>query len=395
MAIRCNEFRNPGTGASNEINMKGNGFLVLGFLEAAACLLAGLEGCVTPFNPPPTNNNPDELVVEGLINVNGPTTVQLSRTRSLRDSFGIVPESGAQVSVEDVNGSVYPLFDEGSGNYTMSSPGGISDSLRLNIITTDGNQYQSDFQAPVPATPIDSISWKIVNGNLQIYANTHGPEGATDYYLWRYEETLQFHSYYKAFFLWQDGQVVPLPPGEDIYTCWKSDYSTNILLGTSSGLSQNVVDRAPLVTIPDHAQQLSVLYSILVHQYALGNQAFQFWTSLRANTEQLGTIFDPVPSTGQGNLVCVTHPEQKVIGYVSVGSEVDQRIFISKAQMPMDWNQPPGCPLIVVPDGQFSFYFGPSLLPITQDGLSSFYGSYPPCVDCTTIGSNVKPSFWP
>ncbi|HUX84462.1 MAG TPA: DUF4249 domain-containing protein [Chitinophagaceae bacterium] len=375
--------------------MNRNNFRVTGLLMAAACLLAGWPGCVTPFNPPPTNQNPEDLVVEGFINVNGPTTIKLSRTRSLRDSFGIVPETGAQVSVEDANGSVYPLLEQGSGYYTLGTLNGITDSLRLNIITTDGNQYQSDFQLPVPATPIDSISWNLVNGNLQVYANTHGPEGATEYYLWQYEETWQFHAYYKAFFLYQGGQIVPLAPGVDIYTCWKTDSSSGILLGSSSGLSKNVVSQALLVTIPDHAQQLSVLYSILVHQYALSSQAFQFWTSLRANTQNLGTIFDPLPFTGHGNLVCVTHPEQQVIGYLSVGTEVDQRIFVSNAQMPVDWNQPLGCPLVVVPGDSLSYYFGPSLDPITQDGIFNYYGSTPPCVDCTATGTKVKPSFWP
>jgi hypothetical protein len=361
----------------------------------AAIILAGLDGCVTPYNPPAISKVINYLVVEGFINLNGTTTILLSRTTPLKNGNGLQPELGAQVNVEDIQGNDYPLGEQGNGFYTLTNPPGITDSVRVMIHTADGNQFVSDYEMPVAATPLDSVSWSVVNGGVQLYANTHGAPQSDNYYLWQYEETWQFHSYFKSILEYQNGMVVPLPPGDDIYTCWKFDSSQDILVGSSSGLTENVVGREPLVFIPDHAQQLSVLYSILVHQYTINAEAYQFWVNLRNNTEQLGTIFDPVPFTGQGNLHCVNNPAQPVIGFISAGSEVDQRIFISNSQVPSDWNQEPFCPLIVVRGDSLSYYFGVSLRPVTQLGVSDYYGSFTNCVDCTVTGTNVKPPFWP
>ncbi|HVB02521.1 MAG TPA: DUF4249 domain-containing protein [Chitinophagaceae bacterium] len=357
-----------------------------------------VAGCITPFDPPAISNPTADLVVEGFINTgNGPTDFMLTRTSSLSGISQPAPELNAQVSVEDGQGNIFPLTEIGNGNYTLSSLGSdTTGKFRLQIHTADGEQFISDYDSAVSTPPIDSVSWGLESGDLHIYVNSHDPTGQVDYYRWNYQETWEFHSYYKSYLEWLGGAVVARPPGQEAYTCWHADQSTDILISSASGLSSDIISRFPLTVVADHSKQISVLYSILVDQFGMSQAAYQYWQALEKNTEQTGTIFDPLPFTADGNLHCVTNPAEKVIGFVSAGSEQQQRIFISNAALPADWNIEPDCPLVVVPADSVQFFFGISeLLPISQDGVSAYFASEATCVDCTLTGTNVKPSFWP
>jgi hypothetical protein len=129
----------------------------------------------------------------------------------------------------------------------------------------------------------------------------------------------------------------PVNPGPDttIFKCWKSVSITSILIGSSEKLSQDVISQQPTAsTFRCASQQLGVLYSINVKQYALSEQAYRFLQQLKRNTEQLGTIFDAQPSDNNGNIRCITNAQEPVIGFVEVSEEKTKRIFISNTQVP-------------------------------------------------------------
>ncbi len=69
--------------------------------------------------------------------------------------------------------------------------------------------------------------------------------------------------------------------------------------------------------IPTGSEKLSVAYSDLIRQYAISKEAFNFWTNLKKNTEQLGSLFDLQPFTELGNIQCINNPSVKCIGYIS------------------------------------------------------------------------------
>src|SRR4051812_9797221 len=154
--------------------------------------------CKEAYNPPVSSPVTGYLVVEGFINSgNGVSTITLTRTTKLDDSVAIIYENEAQVKIEDEGGATYPLNWRNSGTY-------ISDSLSLNqaskyrihIKSVNGSEYVSDFTAVKNTPPVDSISWNIENGGVQIYVNSHDPSNNTKYYQLKYSETWEFHSPY-------------------------------------------------------------------------------------------------------------------------------------------------------------------------------------------------------
>ena len=163
-----------------------------------------------------------------------------------------------------------------------------------------------------------------------------------------------------------------------------------------------VLLQAPLIYIEPHSRKLSVLYSILVKQYALDVNGYNFWVAMKSNTEQVGSIFDPQPNQTNGNIHCTTDTSEKVVGYIGAGNTVEKRVFIHNNLMPAGWNFPEDCLLITVPansDSLIYYFRDGGFSPIgetrSQTGEIRYMSSFVQCVECTLNGTNIKPAFWP
>ena len=373
-------------------------------------LIPGI-GCKEPYNVPSPSPPTGYLVVEGFINNGqGPTGITLTRTTKLYDSVDIIYERNAQLSIEGENNESFPLYESINGTYLSSQLYLNSNKkYRLHIKTTDGKEYLSDFATVKSTPPIDSVSWKRENG-VQIYISTHDPQNNTRYYQWKYEETWEFHSAYKSELKYVLDPNTNSPIGirdrnpdqtadTTIYKCWKTNNSTNIALGSSEKLTQDLI-YLPLIYLEPGSAKLTVLYSINVRQYALSHEAYLFLQKIKKNTEQLGSLFDPQPSELQGNIHCITYPAEVVVGYVEVSREQQQRIFINRSQVP-DWAYTPRCRQIKIDNNRDSIMkYGSGVIPTVPAAfagmsITAFYATEERCMNCTLQGTNVRPAFWP
>jgi Domain of unknown function (DUF4249) len=170
-------------------------------------------------------------------------------------------------------------------------------------------------------------------------------------------------------------------------------------VGSSAKLDQDIISLAPITVIPFTSVKITVRYSILVKQYALTKEGYDYWDILKKNTEQLGTIFDPQPSHLFSNIHCVTNPDEEVIGFISAGSTTEKRLFISRNEVD-PWNFVSRCDeqTLVLPNEYKSIFGGGILIPLNPLVMNGFvigfYGGAPTCIDCRLTGTNVKPSFW-
>lgn len=392
------------------------------FNKATYIIIAGALGltcCTKPYNPPAVKAATGYLVVEGVINAGNDTTkFQLSHTISLGSDSSIAPVIGATVVIQGNDNSSYTLTGNNAGIY-MAPPLGlnISKEYRIDIKTTDGKEYQSDY-VPVKVTPaIDSVSTVIKSNGLQVNLNTHDPANNTRYYRWDYTETWEFHAKYFSDYVSNGDTVIYRQPADQIYFCYNNDNSTNILLGSSAKLSQDVISTAPITFVPSTSEKIETEYSILVRQYALTNDAYTFWTNLKKNTEQLGSIFDALPSQINGNIHCVNDPNEPVIGYISASTIASKRIFVDNLTLPFTWvpTYPYQCELdsfllkkkidnqIVNQENQvFNYNKGAAkgawvpISAIVDFGvLIGHTGTSEECGNCSIRGSLIKPSFWP
>jgi hypothetical protein len=364
-------------------------------LALAALFWQCKQTYVSPYKSPPTGY----LVVEGFITGNGPTRYTLTRSIELPGDSAIPAVTGAVVQVQGNDNSSWTLTDLGAGLYgidTMALDPAATYRLHIN---TGSEEYLSDY-VPYKATPpIDSISW--INGSkgTQIYANTHDPANATHYYQWQYDETWEYHSAEVSNYEYDADldSVVARPPADQAYKCWHSGSSTVLLINSSVKLAQDVIYQQPMELIPPNSEQISVLYSMLVHQYALTEDGYNYLALMKKNTESLGSIFDVQPSVLIGNIHCVNNPGEQVLGFVSAGSMQQQRIYIQRSEIPSGFGF--SCPLpdTLAPKTQLKqfFYFG-SYVPVIQGVFDGWLSNQKFCVDCRAQGGvNIKPSFWP
>jgi hypothetical protein len=368
-------------------------------LMITGCFMA----CKEKFALPEAVENKNYLVVEGFINSgNDSTFIKLSRTVTPGDTNRIKTERGAGVSVEGDNGDIFYLNEVSAGVYA-APPLALNPSVkyRINIATGNGKAYLSDF-VEVKATPaIDSVNWVRTSDGVQVYVNTHDPSNNSTYYQWEYRETWEFHSAYFSDwqFVQEDSSMIRRPNAELLYTCWQSYVPGNIMIGSSAKLSEDIIYNFPLSFIPDDSWKLQVRYSILVTQRAISKGAYDYLDNMKKNSEQLGSIFDPQPSTTNGNIHCTSDAGEPVLGYIYSSTDVQKRLFINRSEV-KDWKYRLSCEEISVRNDKDSLgvAFGAGYIPTSAVGfppmISRFNGSSPSCVDCTTRGTNVKPDFW-
>jgi Domain of unknown function (DUF4249) len=363
-----------------------------------------LQQCKKTYEPTILKSDSSFLVVNGFINI-GPgalTSIQLSRTLKLTDTITSNPELYASISIESENGTLYPLFENGNDGSYVSSPLYLDNILkyRLSINTKNGGKYESDFVNCKQTPPIDSLTWN-QKDNVTIYANTHDPANNARYYRWNYSETWEYQSQIESIWGVSNGMIYTTDTNTQFHVCWRNGESTDIILGSSATLSQDIINANPIATIPKNDGRLDFRYSSLIRQYALTADAYHYWQIIQKNSQQLGTLFDQQPSQISGNIHSLNNPDELVVGFVSAATEQTLRFFIKNNQL-INWHSIPqgfACSEVKIPQNPVDFRiydysdttYGPWYF-ITGGPLVLNKNA---CMDCRYLGgTNQKPAFW-
>jgi hypothetical protein len=367
------------------------------------CIFMGMMNCTTPYTPPAIKGNHQFLVVDGFIrNGMDSTIITLSRSANLGDSAGPQPELSAQVMIVGQSSGVFPLINLGNGQYVTDQLNlDINQNYQLKITASNGEQYLSDFVPVRQSPPIDSLHWQYDSTGVTIYVNAHDPSNSTRYYQWDFTQTWEHRSNFNSNLVFlADGSTISRPADQQIYRCWTTTNSTSVLVASTANLSQDVIYEYPVNSIMNGSEQISFTYSILVRQYAITQEAFQYWQNLKQNTELTGSLFQPQPSSLSGNMHCLTNPNEPVFGYVSASSESTARIFISIGQLGY-WNYQPiqGCTYFIPSVDSLPVYaaLGSVYQPMLVCPLACYTAlAFSECINCLYWGgTNVMPLFWP
>ena len=409
-------------------------------------VLAGYASCKKPFSPNLTTVTTNFLAVDGPILSGDSTIISLSRTTSLSDTTQNKVELKAIVSVEDDQAKLYPLVELGKGKYAL----GVTNfdptrKYRLDIKTSNGKIYQSDFVPMKVTPPIDSIYFKQnSHATVLFYVNAHDATNSTRYYRWDYKETWSYVALYPSFYHYSNGliyETVPDSP-DDIWVCYRKAPSNQIFVGSSANLAKDVISNQLLGGLANNVEKLGHVYVMQLRQYALTLDGFNYYQNLKTNTEQLGSIFDSQPTTLNGNIHCITSPADLVIGFVSASTVTSKQFNLHNNDIQLraadlygitPWLNLPAVPAIryysayyfpppdttscgwnflqpigvTIPgDVNSPAVLSPAQIRILSKGdslvmdrlLPPFYYYYAPknCVYCRTKGgTNIRPSYFP
>lgn len=382
------------------------------FVAAAAIVM----GCVEPYALEGIESNPDFLVVDGFVDATNLTaTVKLSRAIGLDDGayypavrnarVVIASEAGDEIHLQQVDLSQYPGYDTGTYvAFNLDLDLTKRYKLRIGLNEGSGKQYESEYVTIEQSAPIESIEWRVAGDDLKILVNSMETDDNSQFYRWRFDETWEYNSaLYSTYYMNGQREMVPRPPNEQVYTCYREVPSFEILIGSSQNLTSNVIRNYPVQSIPRNSIKISRTYSINVKQYGLTEDAYTYWLDLYKTTESTGGLFDPMPGQIFGNIHAVSDPTEMVIGYFSASTVEEKRIFVERSELPDEFVnfRFPFCDsdTILNDDLQYvqpgtTFYnavydqMGMSVIGYTISSLN--------CLDCRYFGrgSTTKPDYW-
>lgn len=365
-----------------------------------------LGACREPFEPEISEMSASSLVVEGYIDTDGlESKIKISRTVPINSEETMNPESGAVVTIVASNGGAFPIAESEPGVYVISQDLAENEDYRLEIVLRGGERFESSVIRPIITPEILDAGFVRDEDGVEVFVNTQGNEIADDF-LWTFEETWIARPRIRTGYIYDPEieDVRDRTAAEQIALCFKSQENPGILLETSSRFQDQVVFRKTITEIPTGDERIQERYSILISQKALTPDAVQFWETLKRNTEDIGSIFSPLPSQITGNIRALDDSGISVVGQISMGVTKQKRIFINLADVtPWSFNNPEfndcavGENAVMISEYETVFGSG-GVLPARELMVGTTIVGYFPstrrCSDCTLFASPVIPDFW-
>ncbi|CAG5007390.1 hypothetical protein DYBT9275_04035 [Dyadobacter sp. CECT 9275] len=362
-------------------------------------LMGLIYGCIDPFSPPEVNSDEGYLVVDGFLNAGQDTSrIELRHSQNVNANTAPAFEAGAKVSVQSEAGESFNFTEQGKGLYILPPVRiDLTTKYRLSVVLKGGQEYLSEYVKVSTTPPIDSISTKLdePRNGMVFMVSTHDPTNNTRFYRWKFEETYEYTASKYSTIMVQGDQIINRP--DNIYTCWRSSSSTNIMLGSTIKLSKDEIKDLPLSLVDIATNKLFIKYSLLVKQYGLTREAFEYWTNLSKTTQGTGSLFDPLPSQVTGNIRNKANARELVFGYFSASVETQKRIFVTPhlgyfPQCEAD-TLPIRCPSPREEPKECAFNTQKLLISYLDN--ENVLAAPPNCADCRLQGgSTTRPSFW-
>ena len=369
-------------------------------------LIGVFSGCRTPFDPEVPDTELRILVVEGYLDTEGmKSELKLSRTVPLSTEASLLPEIGAKVILRGQNGQQFPLSEKGEGVYLFERNIDERQSYTLEILLNSGERYASEELKPIVTPEIIDGGFKRDEDGVEVFVSAQGNAEADDF-LWTFEETWIYRPRIRSPYIYDARlkDVRQRTEAEQNSLCFKTESSPDIVLETSSRFQDQIVFQKTITEIPQGDERIMERYSILISQKGIASKDVAFWEILKKNTEDIGSIFSPLPSLIGGNIKSLDNASNPVIGQVSLGVVRQKRVYINLQDVsPWNYLDPEfnDCVIEEEPvfrqDYQTEFGAGevvPARGLMEGTTIVAYYPSTRRCTDCTLYASRIRPDFW-
>ena len=361
-----------------------------------------LTACTEPFSPE-LKESDQMLVVDGIVTDDpGPYIVKLSYS-------GIANEAvpNADVFIVEQDGDRYPLAEHSPGEYRsdpLALRGQVGKSYRLEFTLESGGEYETPFQELLDNPGVDTITAEAqlryfddiqreVNGyEFQITSNSS--ENRDHFYFWQMSATYKYAAEYITYFIFSDSLIPVAEPDQyNYFYCWRRDPNNPMAAGSTRGLQQKKIIRKPLLFVPGDDNKLSLRYSLLVRQYSISEQSYEFWEGVIGQGAISTSLFNTQPYLIKGNVTNVEDSAEIVLGNFTVAGVREKRVYVNR---PTEFSLPPtNCILDL--EGYESLFLPPVptgevLVTVTEDSSRAIAGGG--CIDCRQLGGVITPPDW-
>lgn len=369
------------------------------------------NACIKPYDPKLDDNAINKYVVQGLVSsVEGWQEVVVSRTSSI-DRAVFLPINGCDLSIIDDLGNTFELeqFDGGKYRVFMNNSDLVPGrGYMLRLIMPNAEILESTFDImPKGPSEIGDVYYKneekltddpeVVYNGIQFYTDFSASENDSKYYRWKLTETYEYHSLYPLEFYYDQWGVHQVsPPDYSKMICYKTSIIEDVYTLSTLNLANNSLDAFKLNYVNNLSNRLEILYSLLIEQTSISEEAFNYYDKLRINIEQSGGLYTSQPLAIKGNLTNTSNTENEVLGYFQASTVASLRVFVEPLDdLEIDYEN--ACQLnilwiglIEIPPSEYPAYLfsdGVTWTPITMTKT---------CVDCRYSGGVLeKPDYWP
>ena len=387
--------------------------------------------CIDPYHPK-LGDYVSLLVVDGLItDSNNSNIIKLSRTFQDTNADPVVVSDATVYITDDNENSTY-LTNKGNGIYKTDSIGFRGSPGRTYVlhIQTAGEEYESDPCIMQSVPDIDSIYFEkdeeLVNNGTQsqqgirIYLDSKGGDN-NQFYRWAFDETWKFKvPFPKKFnFNMADSAITRVDTVKEF--CWKSAKSNDVLIYSNFSGKTLPIKKEPIFFIAsDQSDRLLIQYSILIKQYSVSKNEYDFWNNLKQLNESGGDIFSRQPFIVTSNIKNLNNPNERVMGYFQVSAVKQKRKYITIsdivglnlpffhyscqrfAKEPIDYLAgmaplPSWADLYSMWCVTSTYYFIEPVYNANASGkknISKLVFATPECANCELSGALAKPDFW-
>jgi len=291
-----------------------------------------LVSCYKPYNTT-IDTEKKILVINGLItNQKTSYRIHLSYVLPFDSSGADKPAYASNVHITDEKDNYYAFHELGNGYYASDSlqfTGHPGSTYTLHINTLDGERYESDPQLLYPSSFPNSVYAEFdtqetlskITGMINL---SHGANILTDIKnesdaIPRYRFTTNLVTQYNYTSSWI------------IFYCWQTENANpNVnLTGGEQSINSVSVKKHAVCFIDDGLYCFSLIYFkpftissrvIYLSQYTLNNETYLYYKNIDELLRSEGKLFDPIATQINGNIKCLTHPENKIFGFFEASS---------------------------------------------------------------------------
>jgi hypothetical protein len=284
------------------------------------------------------------IVIEShMTNDQNQNFVRLSMTRNFYSTDAVVWITGARIDLIEVGGNTNRATENGLGYYVFSIIP-IAGRKYILRVAYQRDVFESDVVVMPPAPSIDSLytnhtvekNYLTDSYGVPSSRETPGREICINAAI---KPTLEYYRFYwRAILEWQYNPPSLFGPPPPSWYGWLSRYENAEfnLAGPKQFSVSNQVKNHPILFLNydenaylDSVTQTAIGWIVIIDQYGITKNSFDFHDKLNKQFAAEGSLFDPILTQVFGNFHCKNDPSKIVMGFFDLNSYRQYRYYMN------------------------------------------------------------------
>lgn len=318
-----------------------------------------LAACVLPYDKA-FKADRTILIIDALL-TDDPSLNKVTLIRSQSSPGGGVhnfSETNAKIVLVTGAGERVNLIEKETGVYHFPEnfEAETGTSYSLNMTTSDGSYFESEAQNLQTSSPIENITqvykteteadFNGARDGHSIYLNSSDKPDEENFYQWKwrlyekifYCKTCSESRYYRDSSTPPEGECREIGGARNVIydygcdgDCWKIFPSQNTNIMNDDFTDGRPIQNRHVADIPVYQYRGALLE---VFQFSINQSTFKYLELVQSVAENTGGLADTPPASLQGNVRCISDPDQPVAGMFIVAGVSIKTHWLDRSDVP-------------------------------------------------------------